>query len=291
MNIRNSNFFQQNTALQTENGQIQNKNRKSGKTLTISASQLGIGTQRENSKEKTALKKTEIQKKAMKRLMDTYADEKMVDDAQTQRGEQVKQLRASVLDSQKQIADLEEGKEKLKEQFGVTEETAAENTEYQEAVSAYDEQIETLQGQIHEAEKGIKETNSVIRETDKARLKTHAMVDASKEAEQIEEAGRKELISMLVQESKETIDDQIEEVQKKAAEKKEEEKEKEKLQEKGDVAEKGTAPQTQEKGTQMETLVQAEQLQEKLTSEVKQMVNSGQLTQEDVKGILVDQME
>ena len=136
------------------------------------------------------------------------------------------ELHGKIKENQDQIRALEEEKEKLKEQFGVTDDPNTESSEYQQVAADYNKQIAALEEENGDYQKNIAENNGMIRGIKQERLKSNPMLEAQNEADAIREAGSKELVGMLVEESKEHIEE-IEEEKKEEAQKKAEKEEKE----------------------------------------------------------------
>ena len=65
-------------------------------------------------------KRATAMEKAKKLLGDVFAAEKSVDDDLTERANRIKESEQEIVDANKELAALEEEKEKLKEQYGIT---------------------------------------------------------------------------------------------------------------------------------------------------------------------------
>ena len=101
-------------------------------------------------------------------------------------------------------------------------------TPYQQDMVDSSDEIKYWQTTYNDAKAAMEDANRDISTIEIERLKTHAMVDAGKQADAIMEAANKEIIGDLVSEAKDNIDEKAEEEKEKIEEKKEEEKEEKK---------------------------------------------------------------
>ena len=140
----------------------------------------------------------------------------------------------------------------------------------------------------YEAAEQIKMENQIISATELERLKSHAMLDAGKQADAIMEEVSKEIVGMLVDEAKEHIDDEAKEREEKAKAEKEKQEE---IEERIDAA--------KEKKKENEELTEdiLEGVQEASANasdvsaaqqEIKDMMNKMKLIEDDIKGAAVD---
>ncbi len=113
------------------------------------------------------------------------------------------------------------------EQERLAELDAGELTEYQQRVLKLDSDMSIFESRIDAAQQEIRSEYSAIREIQIERLKTHEMVDAQIEADEINAAASKEIIGMLVGEAQDHIDEEIEEKKEEAKDKAEEKEEQE----------------------------------------------------------------
>ena len=102
-----------------------------------------------------------------------------------------------------------------------------ELTEYQSRVLELDKAARTHQINAFTAEKKIEQENAVIRGIREERRKTHTIVDAQKQAEEVRKAASEEVIGMVMEETKEHIDQEQEEKEEQAEEIKEKKEEQE----------------------------------------------------------------
>ena len=141
---------------------------------------------------------------------------------------------------------------------------------------------------VYEADEQIKMENQIISATELERLKSHAMLDAGKQADAIMEEVSKEIVGMLVDEAKEHIDDEAKEREEKAKAEKEKQEE---IEERIDVAKEKKKENeeltedilegVQEAGANASDVSAAQQ-------EIKDMMNKMKLIEDDIKGAAVD---
>ena len=165
-------------------------------------------------------------------------------------------------------------------------------TEYQSRALELEEHIWVNRQEIYNNEKGTKiengiETeNAVIRGIREERRKVHPIVDSKKQAEEIMEAARDEIVNMAVNDAKDHLEEEQEERQEEAAEIKEEKEKQEEILEK-----------RKEKEDELEELVEeipvgqmtdANQTLSEVKRQIQNIVNEMNLVVEDIKGAQVD---
>ena len=113
------------------------------------------------------------------------------------------------------------------------------------------------------------------------------MVKARKEAEAILDAASKEIIGMIMEEAKDTIDEESKENQEKAEKLEEIQEEKEAFIEE----QKEKREETEEllENMPMEEMLDMGQLKDEIKQEIKNIVSEMKLVAEDIKGALVDE--
>lgn len=186
-------------------------------------------------------------------------------------------------------------------------------TPYQQRALEITEKAEFFQKNIDDAQIDLMSEDTAIRTVKIERLKEHGMVDAQKEADEINEAAGKEFISMLIGEAQDHIDKKLEEKKEEAKEKAEEkEEQEEKLEEQRaekelqqeqldlkreepHIAEETKAEQRKKAREQAELIEEAgngESLSGLSTSEakiaIKEMLQKMKLLEEDLKGAALD---
>ena len=316
MKVQNKTFYMGDdvhNARQNEKGKANNHQRK-----TIDATSL-----RKNL-DPIAAKREEAKKKAMKIVGGAFTNEQKLDGDLIARREKIKFLQHDIGEANKSINEIEANRAALRDKYGVASDSQEEQDlkllekevrakmpgsdttlSYDEmkkidaikskGLSEYQQQsIDMLEHEtpyvttVYEANREIKVENQIISSTKIERLKSHAMEDAQKQAEDIMNEASKEIAGMLVDEAKDNIDEKAEEEKEKAEaskEKREEVKEridalKEKKEENEELTEdilNGIAD-----AESVSTDVNAAQ------QEIKNMMNKMKLIEEDIKGAAVD---
>lgn len=276
--------------------------------------------------DKILQKKQEAQKKALKVVSDVWDGDRKIDADLAARGEKVRALQEESGNAKKELAAYEKEKETLRESYGVeadsdeqkdlelllkqreanragsgvtlTEEEQKrleeigrqERTEYQSQVLSMDEAKDYYRDIIEKNEKEIGMENAIIRGIGLERLKSDPMLDAQKEAAAIREAANEEIIGMLVEESREHIDEEQEEREEKAEEIKEKKEELEELIEKRRDESEEAKKRAEELAEDMPTkeYMELEQMRTNVQKEVQDIVDKMNLVAEDIKGSLVD---
>jgi hypothetical protein len=242
-------------------------------------------------------KKLQSQKQAMKAILDKFNQDHSIDQGLETRREHQKELSADMKLAADQISNISKMKQEAKEAYGITDDSEEQKslelleksmftteelteeemkqleamgplTEYQKTALRYDAMEEIWKQRVEEAQNGITSETRTITAINVARLKTHPMVDAQKEAAAIIEEASKEVIGIIVQQTKENVDEE--------QEKKIEEAQKQ--QEAADQAkDKKSNP------------VEEEILQEQLLMDLKSIADKQKMLEEDIKGIVVDE--
>lgn len=209
-------------------------------------------------------KKQQARQKAMKIVKDTLDSDVKLDKEQQKRRENVKELTEQLHELEGYLADQQNMPEE--------ELTPEMQKARQDAIAEYTRQCAAVENEI-------KAENIVIEATKIERLKASPMVKAQEAAEEILESAGEEIVDMILQDTKERIDEEQEEREEqaeKAAEKKEEEEER-------------IAKSEQERE---EAEAMAEAIKQAATSdvqkEIEKMLDELKLLEEDIKGAAVD---
>ena len=302
-----------------ENGGAKAGGVNAGNTKSVDASGLKAAF------DPVAQKKAQAQKQALKLVGDVFANDRKMDQDLEGRRERIRQLQQENGEYRRSIQDIENNREEFRKNSGVAADSDEERelqllakekeasfagssvrlsdeereeiarikekglTQYQQDSLAMKEDERYFAEAIHKGEQEIETENGIITGTKIERLKTHAMTDAQKEAEQIMQKASEDIVNLLVGEAKDHIEEELEE--KKEAAKEEAEK-REELQEKVDAAKERKKEQeefteeileaTRGQGTGAAGMNEAQQ-------EIKDMMNKMKLIEEDIKGAAVDQ--
>lgn len=261
------------------------------------------------------MKKVQARKESIKILLNTFTSQKKIDDDLLERRDHIGELREELRHIQDEITKINEKKETIREEFNVDKESQEYKdfkllekqqrlgtvflseeererlknmgpvTEFQKESLKLSDMENVWQERYNEAEKGLINEVEIIKGIKLELLKSDPMVAAGKEAEELMESASKEIIGMLLEESKDHIDDELEKQEEKAKEVKEAEEEKEKEKEK----EKDTTIDSTE-AAKMEAVQKADIEQKKIENEIKAIMNGQKMVKEDLKGISVDEL-
>lgn len=197
----------------------------------------------------------QAQKSAIQKLLEQFESDSKIDQDMAADIRRAETLGENIKETQQKAGGLAERREQLKQQYDIAPDSqeqrdlelmqkanaAKENpfdkslqltpeeeqrlaemppvTDYQEAMLLVDEEEKMYRGTIRDNQKEIVEANATVDATKKALLKTHPMVDAKKEADEIIKTALDEQIGALYQEGVEKIDKDMEELQEKIKEK------------------------------------------------------------------------
>lgn len=267
-------------------------------------------------------KKKEAREKAMKVVEDAFAGEQEIDNELLERRDKIAALEQENEKLQSQINDISKQQDELMKQYGIAEDSQEQKdlellrkkdrclrggreeltkeeyerisrleseglTEYQKRQREWDAQKNHFQSDLDKNKEEILVENAIIRGTKLERLKHAPMVKAQKEAEAILDASSKEIIGMMMEEVKDTIDEETKEEREKAEKLEEIQEEKEEFIE----SQKEKTEETEEllENMPMKELVHMGQLKDEIKQEIKNIVNEMKLVAEDIKGAMVDE--
>lgn len=238
-----------------------NESEKSGHGNVFSAgSQTSNGNDKEN--DTVTGIRVKAQRKALKVIAGQFTNDKKIDDRIESGNNRVKEIENEITDISTELARSKESRAKLKEDYGITEDSTEEKnmpllekqrqslkkdskvklTEDEKAAiekmgpqTEYQQAALSLNGIDEEYNRRLKEANDLrqyeadtVKGIKKALLKVHPMVDASSQAEDIIKEANDKVIDTLIVEAKDSVDEKFdkikEDAQKTAEEKAEEEK-------------------------------------------------------------------
>lgn len=230
------------------------KNTESGNGLTINGNQLNLGEDLVEEKRKKA------RSMAMELMLDVYKNDKKLDDSALEKSEHASKLFKENEEARSMIADIRKEKENTNELYGVSEDSvetkdldilrrgrdshgkpeevlsAEEYTRYKElyadGLSDYHQRMLALDAdekvytnKISDNMDDIIRDYAFNRNLSIERLKSHDMLDAKKQGEQIVAAASKEIIGQVMQDAVDNIDEDTEKEKEEALEKKQEQQE------------------------------------------------------------------
>lgn len=229
-------------------------------------------------------KKKEAQKQALKVVSDAFAGDKAIDDDMESRRQKIEELKEDCRRIEDEKAGIAARRENLEKAYEAGEISPEDYTEEKENL---DNEQKARVREMDENETQIMQENATIRETRIERLKYHTMVDARNQAEEIMEAARDEIISMVGQESVDHLDEEAEKREEQAAEIKEEREEQEER-----IEEQKEHREEQEElleDVPMEEMLSLDRLQSDVKQEVQNILEKMKLVAEDIKGAVVDE--
>ena len=232
-------------------------------------------------------KREMARKKAMRVLEEEFGKEKEIDAMVDEQKEIVAELKEDMKDSLQALKDTRVAKERYMAEYGLDKEGAKPTPEQTLELIEFAKAEGELTRDMILAKEEAKARNMAVEDIMVERLKSHGMVDAQKEADDIMEAASKEILSDIVNEAKDQVDEKLEEEKEKAEELKEKkEEEQEKLEEKKETPEQTALSDTVETMGEIQDISQDCKM---LQKELKVMVEMKEITEEDIKGILVNQ--
>ena len=294
-------------ALTRRNERMQNQRNSQIRNGSIFAGNL-------NQKQDSFIQRKKLaMKKAMKVVSDAWAGEKKIDQDVAERRQSIQDNQQRMADNNKIIQGYKQQKEELRQAYG-TELEGSLLEEYKQRAAEIDTSIAIYQEQINEAQKEISAESAAIRSIRLERLKTHTMVDAQDEAEEIKQAAGKEAIGTLVGEAQEYITEKYEkereEAKEKAEEKEEQEEKLEEVREETELKQEELTLEQEQKRAQEETRQKKQEENAKeqeeilenaaaysdgsiqdaslVQAEIKDMLHKMKLLEEDIKGAEVD---
>lgn len=292
----NTNILFKNAKNERHHGDNHLQDKKTQKTGSVYGGRLNLN------QDKIMMKKVMAHKKALKTVLDTYMNDKEIDDNIESRKQRISELQEECKEYNEELKSIADKKQQLREKYGITDDQNKEKSvdpelfaEYQTLVSEYDKRAGVLQKKLDDSNYLISAESNVISGIEKERLKTHAMVDAKEKASDILEEAGKEIIGMIIDDTKDQIDEDIKEKREKA-EKEAKEKEEEELRLEELKAEKEEKKE-KNNDSPLDNLINIQLLNEitkadlaksKLQTEIKTMLNTQVVLDEDIKGIKVD---
>lgn len=279
-------------------------------------------------------------KKALKVVGDAYKAEQAVDDDIKERRDKIRELSGVVTDNKKSIADIEKKIASLKNTYGIDEDSEEykqtevllkdiESNQAGSRVSLTDEEKEILENidmenlteyqkramelkysespyasKAYDASKSIEELNAIIRQIKIERNKSHGIADAKKQAKEIQEAARKEIVNTIMEQGKdhveEVMDEKVQQAKDEAKEEEEREERIDSIKAKNEDAEE-LANEIREHRKDRDTHIFEDVLEsetagnvdtdtvEDAQNKVKDMMRKMKLIEDDLKGTAVDQ--
>lgn len=290
---------------------------------TIFAGDLGFN------QDSILFRKQIAQKKALKVVGDAWANEQKIEEDFKSRREYKKQLKQEYAEAQKQVKEIADQKEHLKEVYFVKEDSQEQQdlellrkrrdllesnqdleenlteeelerlgeidkqgtTEYQKRSLELDAVEKDFRLKVKQKENELYAEDAILRSMRLERLKHSPMLKAQQQADEIEKAASEEAVNMLIDEAKDHIDEEQEEREEEAKEIKEEKEEQEKVieQRREDRAEAEKRAEELAESIPMQEMLQLGQVKTEIQKEIQDIVDKMKLVEEDLKGSMIDE--
>lgn len=317
-----------NTSNQDNSVEDSAKTRKNTSTVrnngVIYAGELNIGSDVEK-------KRQDAHKMALNILKNTFSNDRKIDDEIESRTQHIDELNDSISEASEMISSIDKQMDIVKSGYNIEDDSEEQKdlelllkekesiknsditisdeererldyihsrglTGYQTEMLEFESHKGIYKKEITECKKEILSENAIVRGIHIERLKSHDMVDASKNADKVMQAANKEIIGMLIDDVKENIDKKFEEEQQKAEDKKEEKEALEKRIEDAKAEHNKSTDRTDDLDEMYQLSSTLESVtntnQNSNTDNVKksltQVVNELNLTADDLKGIIID---
>ncbi len=276
----------------TESQEASKEQQEKGKGVVINAQDLNLAP------ESIADKKKKAMQDAMDLVKKQFESDSVVDDVKDEFRGQIAEGKEQALAASREIASIQEEKEKLKEEY-----PDQDSEEYKAFLKDLDELEAYWRGELNNSNDMVSSATMAIKGINQEMLKRHDMVDATKAAAEAMRAAGKEAVGMMMDEAKEKVDQDLEEVVEKAEEAKEEKAEQEEALKEAQAEQEKRVKELEEemekrrKNRESRAAVNsmpsldvgklAEQ-QRKFLDGLNQILDEQGLVPEEIKGILVD---
>ena len=222
---------------------------------------------RQNADDAKSVRSTLAKKRADKMVGNVFKSDKKTDLSVNE----MKDKREALLsDTTKQLKELSDLKDQRKEML-----SQADDPVMAQNIKDIDERMTEIWKKVEENRALAKTYSQAVSDVKVERLKSHAMVDASNEAEDLLIQSAKELAASLMEEAKSNIEEKMEQTKEEAQKAKEKQEEK-----------KPDKDKTEE--TLAEKLVEQSKKKEDADEKIKKMIDELNLLMDDIKGIEVD---
>ena len=222
---------------------------------------------RQNADDAKSVRSTLAKKRADKLVGNVFKSDKKTDLSVNE----MKDKREALLsDTTKQLKELSDLRDRRKEML-----SQADDPVMAQNIKDIDERMTEIWKKVEENRALAKTYSQAVSDVKVERLKSHAMVDASNEAEDLLIQSAKELAASLMEEAKSNIEEKMEQTKEEAQKAKEKQEEK-----------KPDKDKTEE--TLAEKLVEQSKKKEDADEKIKKMIDELNLLMDDIKGIEVD---
>lgn len=266
---------------QPPNGKaVENGEKEQEKRKTLFAGEMNPGN---TLQDRIAQRKEQAQKQAMKVVGKAWAGRQSVDEGLDESRAHMEELKQEARDLQEEVSGVEKRREALEKAYQAGEIGQAE---YLSEKSALAEEEKVYQDKLRENKGSQMGEEAVIRGTKRELLKDRSMGKAWDEADQIMEAAGDDIIGMVVEDSRDHIDEESQKREEQAEKIREEEEKKAELLEKREEREEKLEELLE--SAPVKEMISLDQLQEEVKQEVQNIVDSMKLLSDDIKGAMVD---
>lgn len=289
----------------------------------------------QNTQDKVAQKKLDAREKAMKIVSSAFQADKTIDDDLASRASKIENSKSEILAAQAEIRALNAKQKEYMEQYGVEADSQEQQdlellrkrrdsmkpdsdivlteeeqerlaqideegmTEYQKISLENDSYKAPFQKTIEENRKVVLEEQQIMTKISLERLKSDPMVGAAKQAEDEMAAANKEIISMVLGDAKDKVDEDMQEIKEDRKESKEEKEEEEarieEIQQRNEELEAAAQNRRAENKHKSEMLdistdqiIELDAVKSDVQQELDNMLFDMKILAEDLKGSVVD---
>lgn len=260
-----------------ENGKKEQENRK-----TLFAGDRNPGN---TLQDRIAQRKEEARKQAMKVIGEALAGRQAIDDGLEESRAHIEELKEEAKGLQEEASGVTKRQEDLEKAYEAGE---ISQGDYAKEKADLSQEEKVYQGKIGANEGARMGEEAVIRGTKRELLKDKSMVNAQDEAALIMEAAGDEIVGMVIEDSRDHIDEESRKREEQAEKIREEEEKREEILEKREEREEKLEELTE--SVPVKEIVTLDQLQEDVRQEVQDIIDKMNLLSEDMKGVAVDHM-
>ena len=258
---------------------------KSKDRKTIYAGDLKNG---QNLQDRIKQRKDQARQQALKIIRDAWAGDQAIDQSLDESRQYIREMQEENRQAQGELRAVEEKREGLKKQYGVTDKTPeeAQPEEYKQRMKELDEYASFNEDIVTKNKRDIMVENAVIRGIRKERLKKAPMVEAKEEADEVLEAAGDEIVGMVLDESREHLEEEQAKREEQAEKIEEKREELEELLEKRD--EKREELEELIEDIPVKDMLELERSKSDIRQEIQSIMDKMKMVAEDIKGSMVD---
>lgn len=233
-------------------------------------------------------RKQQARQEALKVVKDAWGVDQAIDQCLDESRERIRQMQEEDLQARRELNNINEERQRLKETYGVTDSTPEEKMpeDYKSRMKELDDYAAYNEEILRDNEHDTVVENAVIRGTKQERLKKHLMVDAQKSADGILEAASDEIVGMVMDDAREHLDEEQEKREEQAEKIEEKREEMEELQEKRKEREEEMEELLE--NVPVDEMLELDRTKQDIQQEIQDIVNKMKLVAEDIKGSMVD---